>query len=689
MKKKNLLHLSIVASLFLGNLLCAEEVYLLEGIKITTANKMEENIKDISQSITIMNDVEIEERGIDKVSDLVEYIPNLSSTETVNFRGLNASMFTNASPMTIYVDGIPYSHRWGFNKTISNVLRVEALRGPQGSIYGKDSMGGVINIVTKDPSNTLEGSIKAEYGTDNFQEATFDISTPLIDNKLFFSINGFYSQNDGWVTNHYPGSKGDHANEEERYLGNVKLIYKPTDDLSVKLNASKDSDKRYGKDGGRPSSTDVHSYKRDDFKDVYYDQNQQGGNESDAQALSIDYDFSSMTFSSLTTHLDTEVFSYNDMDFSAGNSMDGYNFFMEMESESIAQEFRLSNNSDGLRWLIGLYYENQKDDILVATRAVKYTDRASEIENETIAAFGQVVIPFLDDSLELTLGGRLQRIKRDIDAKFFALPAGTTGDPQTVNPSYNLDEDDTWDDFLPKIALSYKINNDLSSYFSIARGVLAGGFNYAASAGTAEQNSFDAQKSTNYELGIRGNLLDNSLYLSAALFYMDIEDIHVYSNDSVTNITYTSNAGKAHSQGIELELGYNINDHWKIDTSLGLIQAKYDDYINMAGINLSDNKIQGTPSHTANISLAYLNDNGIYGRFTLRNQGKVYFDESNTFYEDSYTTADIRAGYLLDNWDLYIYSNNISDESYLTSASATSVTFGEGRFIGIGAKYNY
>ncbi len=686
--KQRIVKLSFSTALILFNILNANETQNAGEITVT-ANKMEENINYIPQSITLMTDVEIEERGIDNVSDLIEYIPNLSSTTVVNFRGLNASMFTNASPMTIYVDGIPYTHRWGFDKTISNIERVEVLRGPQGSIYGKDSMGGVINIVTKEPSNNVEGSIKAEYGTDNYQETAFDISGPLIDNKLYLSLNGIYSQDDGWVTNHYPSSKGDKANEEERYLFNGKLIYNPTDNLSIKLNVSKDSDKRYGKEGGRPSSTDVQRYTRDDFKNVYYDQKQYSGNESDAQALSIDYDFGDITFSSLTTHLDTEVFSYNDSDFSAGNSMDGYNFFMEMESESIAQEFRLSSNSERLRWVTGLYYEKQKDDILVATRAARYSDATSEIKSDTMAAFGQVVIPFWNDSLELTLGGRLQRITRDIDAKNYRLPAGTTGDPRTVDPGYTLDEDDTWDDFLPKIALSYNINNDLNTYFSIARGVLAGGFNYAASAGTVEQNSFDAQKSTNYELGIRGNLLDNSLYLSVALFYMDIEDIHVYSHDSITQVTHTSNAAEAYSQGIELELGYSINDNWKIDGSLGLIQAKYDDYINMAGTNLSDNKIQNTPSHTANIGVSYFNDKGIYGRFDIKNQGKVYFNETNTFYENSYTSANIKVGYLFDDWDIYTYAKNITDESYLTASSATNVTFGDGRFVGIGAKYTF
>ena len=427
--------------------------------------------------------------------------------------------------MVIYIDGVPYSHRYGFDKIISNILRVEVLRGPQGTLYGKDSMGGIINIITKEPSNIVEGSIKAEYGMDNFQETAFDISIPLIDNKLYLGLNGIYSQSDGWVTNHYPSQKKD-ANEKERYLGNIKLLYKPTDNLSIKFNASKESDTRYGKEGGAVFvGSDINSYERDNFKDAYYDQDTNSENKSDVQALHIDYDFKDMTFSSLTTHKKTEISTYNDSDLSYNSLFDGKNFFMDQESKNIGQEFRLSSNSDGLRWVTGLYYEHQKDDILVNSKfpasmmgnpfgaGVNINmDAVSENESNTMAAFGQVIIPFLED-YELTLGGRYQRIQKEIDSGYYFLPLGTNG-----NPSYSLDEKNTWNTFLPKLALVYKINNDLSSYFNITKGYLAGGFNYAASAGTVEQNSFDAQKSTNYELGIRGSFLDNSLYLSAALF---------------------------------------------------------------------------------------------------------------------------------------------------------------------------
>ena len=688
----------IATFLLMGNLLCAQDAQIFDSITVT-ANKMEEDIKEIPQSITVMTDIEIEERGIKSIDDLIKYIPNLTtsydSADRVNFRGINTSHYTNSNPIVIYIDGIPHSDMYGFDKAISNVLRVEVLRGPQGTIYGKDSMGGVINIITKEPSDIVEGSVLAEYGTDNYKEAVFNLSGPLIDNKLFLGVNGAFSQSDGSATNHYPGSRKD-ANEKERYLLNANLKYNPTDDLSIKLNINNDKNDKYGRKvgGSVPSGADINSYERDDFENVSYDEDTYTKTNSNSQALHVDYDFNNITFSSLTIHSKTDTDLSTDLGLSDDILREGLSVFREDEIRNISQEFRLSNDNDMFKWIAGLYYENNKMDIdrfgttfpgsnignPFGEGVNVEMNAASETKSDTIAFFGQVVISFLDD-YELALGGRYQEIKKDINLNYYMLPIGATG-----SPANTFDDEHTWHTFLPKVALSYKINSDLTSYFSITKGYLAGGYNTYASSGTAEQNRFDAQKSTNYELGIRGNLLDNKLYLSAAIFYMDIKNLQVNSFDEETSISHTSNAGEAYSQGVELELGYRINDNWSIDGSLGFIEAKYDEYTNAIGEDLKNNKIQKSPSHTANIGVSYLN-NGFYGRFDIRNQGKIYFDEINTQKENSYTTANIKAGYLFDDWDIYAYANNITDESYLTAVNGTTVIFGEGRFVGIGVKY--
>ncbi len=697
MKKQNKIVFSLTVAMILVNNIYAKDTTNLGALTVI-ANKVEENIKDIPQSITVISDVEIERRGIKSVQDLIKEIPNLTSSflnsEKVNFRGINTSFFTNTNPVVVYIDGIPHSDMYGFDKAISNVLRVEVLRGPQGVIYGKDSIGGVINIVTKEPTNQLEGSISAQYGTNNFQETSIDFSAPIIDNNLFLGFNGIISKSDGYAKNIHP-DQSDNANE--KHLVNAKLKYNVTDDLTIKLSIINDKDTRYGIEGGIvQSSENIKDFKRKDFKKVSYDEDIYVKTKSNAQALNITYHLDDMTFTSLTTHkkLDSDI--SMDADFSDNSLYANFITFTKQRTKNISQEFRLSNSSDKFRWLAGLYYENnvQNNDRYGAIFPAFMMgnpfgagvdvemNAVSQKNSDTVAVFGQVVIPFLEN-YELTLGGRYQQIKKEIDLDFFMLPTNTTG-----TKMYSLNEDNTWNTFLPKIALSYKINNDLNSYFSVAKGYLPGGYNQFTSSGEESRNMFNAQKSTNYEIGLRGDLLDKQLYLALSVFYMDIQDIHVNSFDTQTGATYVSNAGEASSKGVEIELNYTINDNFRVDSSIGIIEAKYDKYKGKNG-----NKIEMTPSHTVNIGLSYSNINGVYGRFDIKNQGKMYFDDVNTMKEDSYTTANIKVGYLFHDWNIYSYVRNITDESYITIASpmptGTVLTFGEGRFVGIGAKYTF
>ncbi len=141
----------------------------LETVTVT-ANKQEENVQEVPQAITVIDEEILEEKGIKSVVDVIEQVPNLSvgswgDANSVNFRGLNTSFFTSKNPVVIYIDGVPITDQYAYEAALSNAQRVEVLRGPQGSLYGKDAIGAVINIVTKKPNNTLSGSVGLESFT--------------------------------------------------------------------------------------------------------------------------------------------------------------------------------------------------------------------------------------------------------------------------------------------------------------------------------------------------------------------------------------------------------------------------------------------------------------------------------------------------------------------------------------------
>ena len=227
-------------------------------------------------------------------------------------------------------------------------------------------------------------------------------------------------------------------------------------------------------------------------------------------------------------------------------------------------------------------------------------------DSENMAVFGQAIVP-LGDRLDMTLGARFQKIDKEIDMKMYSLPIGMTGPA-----SFEYRGDKSWDDFLPKAALTYQINDDWTAYASYSQGYMPGGFNFFATAGTEEDNCFEPEESTNYEMGIKASL--NRLQMAASVFHMDIKNIHVYK--AVGTMYLTSNAEKAHSMGIELEMKYRLTDTIELNGALGLIDTEYDSYDVGGGINFNGFDIQCTPSHTANIGIAYFHPGGFIPEWT-------------------------------------------------------------------------
>ena len=701
-KLKRFLTISLVASSFL---FASNDTIILEEVTVS-ANKIEENIKDIPQSISVVNEKEIEEKEIQNISDVIKQIPNLSSTfmysERVNFRGINTSVFTNNNPVVIYIDGVPHSSVYGFDASLQNTQQIEVLRGPQGALYGKDSIGGVINIITKKPKNELNGFVGTEYGTNNFIQTSFNTNGAVIPDKLFLGINGKVGKDDGWKTNHNENQDKDSTRKEFHQL-NTNLHYNATDNFSIALNIFNDKDYKYGFEGGAvPQTQNINDYKRKDFKDENFETDSYMKNKSKAQSLKMEYLFDGNTsLTAITANKNIDIDGTWDVDYGNNPNYDGMSMFQDAKSKNFSQEIRLSGENNKFRYITGIYFEKDSFDFdnygmeypsyLIGdpfgTRIGAKFNSISQANSSTYAAFGQVIIPFLE-SYELTLGGRYQKIKKEMDLDYYFNPINIS-----ANPIFQFDEENTWNSFLPKVAVSKKFDDKLTTYISASKGYLPGGYNNFASSGTEKENRFDAQTSINYEIGVKDSFLNDNLVLAGSLFYLDIEDIHVYSTDRTTGMMYTSNAGQADSKGIELEIAYSINNNWKVDTSIGVMKARYSNYIDSNGEDNKNNKIERTPSHSANIGLSYYSNGGFYGRFDIQNQGDMFFNAQNSLKQDSYTVANAKIGYLFDDFDIYTYAKNITDEDYIVAleemAEFRQLTYGKGRFLGAGIKYSF
>nr|WP_320191204.1 TonB-dependent receptor [uncultured Desulfobacter sp.] len=643
-----------------------------------TANKIEEDLQRVPQSITVIDDEVLKEKGIEDIPDVINEIPNMAFKsavdDNVNFRGLNTSLFTWNNPVVIYIDGIPYTNTYGFNASLANVERIEVLRGPQGTLYGKDAIGAVIKVVTKEPENEWHGNIDTEYGSYNNIEGSFNVNGSLIEDKLYLGLNGRYQQDDGWITNDY--TDDDKANKGESKNLAAFLLYKPNYRFTAKATLSNDSSKDYWLSGYiLPSGTDISEYSRDEAEHVSFDEDTVKEVNSLAQSLHLKYEFDSATLSSVTTHRDLDFDGVWDRDKMADTDKDGFFAFNTYKTETWTEELRLSsNNKEGLRWVAGVYFDIEDIDegpygIYEASTDYEW-EWISETKSKTQALFGQIMIPFLDN-FELTLGGRYQRIEKEMDLDAYYNLARSSSDP-----IYSLNADKTWTTFLPKAALSYRLNDNWNTYASVARGYMPGGFNYSSSTGSEEDNAFDPQQLTSYEIGIKGAF--DRVRLAAAVFYMDIEDTHIYYQGE-DGFWRTSNADSSHSQGVELDLTYFLTDSIELTAALGIIDAEQHD----------GKPIEDTPSHTARIGAAYLHPNGFYARGDVTNLGEVPYDtDDNEKYLDSYTVVDVKVGYRFKGYDIYAYCNNLTDEEYITAYGAV-VYYGDPRTFGIGVRYSF
>lgn len=323
-----------------------------------------------------------------------------------------------------------------------------------------------------------------------------------------------------------------------------------------------------------------------------------------------------------------------------------------------------------------------KKQILSICKSQRGRESNSKNDVKTASIFGQIVYPI--DNFELTLGGRYQQIKKNTDLRTDKIDSSGI-----VTSSYFLKDSITWNKFLPKIALTYFINDKLNLYTSYSKGYLAGGYNYVAEKGTKEENRFKPQSTNNYEIGLKASF-DNFRF-SASLYQMDIYDTHIYKiTDSWQYIT--SNAGKSKSKGIEFEGLFQATDELSITLAANYTHTKYGDYFNKDGSNNKGNYIERTPKYKINLGASYFLPSGIYTRADLNFIGDTYFNQTNTLKEDAYLTVDAKLGYIYNNFDFYVYAKNLMNKDYIVNivdARGYTLTFDRGRFLGLGLKYTF
>ncbi|WP_321493678.1 TonB-dependent receptor [uncultured Desulfobacter sp.] len=622
----------------------------LETITVT-AQKQEENIQDVPMAVTAFTAQRIEDAKIESISDLADFVPSLmvfsqggSGRSTPSMRGILASFETGTLSTGLFIDGVPIQSVVGFESTFLDIERVEVLRGPQGTLYGKNTETGVINIITRQPDNDFRASLSANIGTllssetdDPLTQAyTVKLSGPIQTDKLFLGIAAKFYQKDGFIEN---TATGEDENDREHWFGRAHLRWTPTDQLDISFIASQ---LQYD-DGGyqmnlTESTASLFGLPAPDYRKV--SSNGKAGYDSSeqTQSLKIDYEINNaFRLTSVTSRRYIDMKRPCDWDFSSASISHADN---EGESTALSQELRLNYDNGGVKWVAGLYGDKDEGESKSVTLTkVKHTEN----DRNTYAVFTHLTYP-LFQRFSLTGGLRYETTEKEYQ-----------------NHISTKHLDDSWDAVTPKLSLEYRPLPGIMTYISASKGYRSGGFNTFAP-DDSEYVTYDEEELWSYEIGAKNTFFNNRLIVNASIYLMDISDMQVSQKISPLE-SYITNAAEATAKGFELELTGKITSGLTIMAGIGYTHLEFDEFKDEDG-DYQGNKSTYSPEYTFNIGAQYRWENGFYARTDLIGYGEMYFDNSNERKRDAYQIVNAKVGYETEHFDIYIYGKNIFDEKY-------------------------
>ena len=639
-----------------------------------TAQKREENVQDVPMSMSVFSDIQIEDADIRDTVELIRFSPNLhmrkaSSENMIVIRGISAFDNSKYSPVGFYVDDVSFPINYMQNPDLFDIERIEVLKGPQGTLYGRNTESGVINIITKQPDNELRGKVFGEYGNYDTSHGNIDsyrtggnISGPIVRDKLYLGLSGQWEDSDGFMKNEY--NDDDEAGKIDHINGRGTLRWTPTDrwDISFIADAldTDDGSGFYRYESGM-AKTGRHR--------IAYDGGYQWEQEGNSQTLRVKYEGDTFNVLSVTGRQDYENKQDGDFDCTPFVSPWSGNGIFKDEIETVSEELRVSspNNSGSFKWLVGLYAFTEDYDIYVEKQKTIWDIRDTEVDTDGYAIFGQGTYT-LFDKLHLTAGLRFDHQDLEGEQEYDYMDMWTMS-PQSKKYGKDLD----YDEWLPKFAIAYDFTDYIMAYASASRGYLTGG--YIQSLATSEENfTYDEEETWNYETGIKTSWLDRRLMANLSAFYIDMKDKQVmeWRPDGTRDI---KNAAEAHSMGVELELQARPMRGLDLFAGFGYTEAEFDDWtateMDMMTYQLVTYDYEGkdlpnAPEYTYNLGVQYRHEIGFFGRVDLLGTGKFYGDSKNLAEQDSYELVNLRLGYEREHFDIMFWCKNLFDEEYAT-----------------------
>jgi len=642
---------------------------------VVTATRREETLQRVPIAVTARTRDDLQERSVTRLTDITQSIPNvafstnndLQSSAGFTIRGFTTTNNnTGVSPgVGIYIDGIYVARNAAFDAAVNDAARIEVLRGPQGTQFGRNAVHGAINIITLDPGSRLEGEAVLQLGSYDLFDARARISGP-VGEGVGVLLSAYFRDRDGFVFN---SAQNTTLNGEHYFGGRLKVLIQPSPDLDIRLTL----------DGQRDDT----SANTQDFLPIDFIAQTNGVNNGGPETFERDilgvsgevrYRFSDHELVSNTGYRFFEASFVNDQDFTTTRVVDFAG--RDEETSTFSQELRLVSPADRrLNYIVGLYYLNQSG--LTATRAGfgpafplanTQVRPVADLDLSSYAAFANVTFN-INDSLRLIGGLRYTRDEQD-----FVFTQTSTVLPIIPNVPATI-RSRTDDEWSPLLTLAWQATPDLLLYGTYSRGFKAGGYNTTIVFNTTQISTFEPETVTNYEIGVRSRLAPR-VTLNVTAFYQDYtnQQISVFGGPVVGFLF--QNAAASRSQGIEIELAAEPVRGLQLTAAAGYNDAEYDSFPSCSGtVNCSGNELP-TPRFNASGSISYeqplFRDASIRARIDGFYQDGFFTNDINTILATDRTIINGRVTFVLPgrHFEVSVFGTNIFDDEYVTPRNA-------------------
>lgn len=666
---------------------------------VVTARKQAESLQDVPIAVSAFGGADLANLGIEDITDLQQRLPNTTlqvsrgtnTTLTAYIRGVGQQdpLWGFEPGVGVYIDDVYIARPQGAVLDILDVDRIEVLRGPQGTLYGKNTIGGALKYVTRRLKDADDFTVEGRVGSFSQQDIKVTAAVPVVEDKFY--IGGAFAslQRDGF---------GEFINQgEENYnkdilTGRISAEYYASDSLSFKFSAEKTEDDSNAKGGHRLTPSDLTGEPvLDNVFDTRAGLSVDNEVETEGYSLHIDWDINDkLTFRSITAG--REGFTDSNIDFD-NTALRSFDVPARYEDDQATQEFQLNYKSDNLSIVGGLYYYTGEacgtfhavlEEFAGGAVPLSATTEGC-VDTDSTAIYSQANWT-INDNWSLTVGGRYTKDEKDAFARNTLFLFQTVDfDTAPVSPGIvrtDAQNSEDWDEFSPRIGVEYTTEYGSLIYAGYSEGFKSGGFDMRARTDQIMSafDPYDPETVSSYEIGYKAEFLDNRLRSNIAFFYSDYTDQQITIQrtiDSGADFASTVlNAADSTIKGLEAEFLYAASENLTASLSVGLLDAGFDTVLGVdatgATVNLANVwDFANTPDTSINLGLNYTNTvfSGwgmvLTGNIAYRSETQI-FETPSQLDEDSYVIANVGITFTSPDDSVWfgLHAKNLGDEEY-------------------------